>query len=125
VKYDPYNHIDAEDWLALDESERIDSVIRYHQQRRIRLPNHNIHAITHVIVENQIALGDKHPARSVLLRLVNEELDRHEAVHAIGSVLSEHLFDALKQRRSGTDLNAQYLEKLRLLTAEGWRKQFS
>ncbi len=42
---------------------------------------------------------------------MEEGLDRHEAVHAIGSVLSEQLFAALREE-AGADLNAQYVEKL-------------
>ena len=120
--YDPHRHIDSEAWQALDESERIESVRQYHRRNRIRLPNDKLHAITHVIVENQVSLGDTFLARAVLLRLMEEGLDRHEAVHAIGSALSEQLFAALRVG-GGADLNAQYVEKLNRLTAESWRKQ--
>jgi hypothetical protein len=51
-----------------------------------------------------------------------EGLDRHEAIHAIGSVLSEQLFAALREE-GGDDPNAQYVEKLNRLTAESWRKR--
>jgi uncharacterized protein DUF1841 len=122
LRYDPYQHIASEAWQALDESERIESVQQYHRRNRIRLPNERLHAIIHVIVENQVALGDTFLARAVLLRLMEEGLDRHEAVHAIGSVLSEQLFAALREK-AGADLNAQYVEKLNRLTAESWRKQ--
>jgi hypothetical protein len=122
MKYDPHKPIDPVAWLEIDESERIDSVRQYHQRQRIRLPNNNIHAIIHVVVENQVAMGDDYAAKSVLLRLMNEGLDRHEAVHAIGSVLAEEIFGVLKRKTSGTDLNTQYLEKLNRLTAESWRK---
>jgi hypothetical protein len=122
LQYDPYQHIASEAWQALDESERIELVRQYHRRNRIRLPNESLHATIHVIVENQVALGDRFPARAVLLRLMEEGLDRHEAVHAIGSVLSERLFVALREE-SGADLNAQYVEKLNRLTAESWRKQ--
>jgi len=59
------------------------------------------------MVENQVALGDQYPVESVLSRLMAEGLDRHEAVHAIGSALTGQFFDAVKQKSSGTDLNAQ------------------
>ena len=101
---------------------RIESVQQYHRRNRIRLPNEKLHAITHVIVENQVALGDTFLAHAVLLRLMEEGLDRHEAVHAIGLVLSEQLFAAMREEGGG-DLNAQYVEKLNRLTAETWRKQ--
>jgi len=122
LQYDPHQHIDSEAWQALDESERIESVQQYHRRNRIRLPNEKLHALTHVIVENQVALGDTFLARAVLLRLMEEGLDRHEAVHAIGLVLSEQLFAAMREEGGG-DLNAQYVEKLNRLTAESWRKQ--
>jgi hypothetical protein len=64
-------------------------VSRHHTGQRIRLPNETIHAAIHLIVENQVALGDAFPANGVLLRLMKEGLDRHEAIHAIGSVFSE------------------------------------
>lgn len=121
MRYDPHRHIAPEDWQALDESERIESVREYHRRKRIRLPDENLHPVTHVIVENQVALGDTFPARAVLLRLMEEGLDRHEAVHAIGSVAAEQIFSALKE--GGGDLNAGYVEKLNRLTAESWRKQ--
>ena len=58
MRYDPHQHIASEAWQALDESERIESVRQYHRRNRIRLPNERLHAIIHVIVENQVALGD-------------------------------------------------------------------
>jgi hypothetical protein len=121
LRYDPKLHIDPEAWEALDESARIESVRQYHRRNQIRLPNESLHAATHVIVENQLALGDAFPARAVLLRLMEEGLDRHEAVHAIGSVLSEQLFLAVKEGEA--DLNAQCVEKLNRLSADSWRKQ--
>jgi hypothetical protein len=62
-RYDPHQHIDPDDWQALDESERIELVRRYHRRERIRLPNETAHAAAHVIIENQIARGDAFPAR--------------------------------------------------------------
>ena len=77
-----------------------------------------------MIVENQVALGDTFPAQAVLFRLMEEGLDRHEAIHAIGSVLSEQLFAALRQEGgAGNNLTADYVKKLKRLTAESWRKQ--
>ena len=124
-QYDPHEHINPPAWLELDESERMQLVRRYHRRQRIRLPNETIHAAVHVIVENQVALGDEFPAKAVLLRLMKEGLDRHEAIHAIGSVLSEELFVVMSGQEAGGDLNADYIEKLKSLTADSWRKQAS
>src|SRR3984957_20659440 len=108
-QYDPHDHINAGAWLALDESERMQLVTRYHRRQRIRLPNETIHAVIHVIVENQVALGDEFPAKAVLLRLMKEGLDRHEAIHAIGSVLSEEFFVAMSGQEAVGDINAKYI----------------
>jgi hypothetical protein len=124
LPYDPHQRPDPGAWLALDESERIESVRQYHRREKIHLPNETLHATTHVIVENQVALGEPVPVGAVLLRLIEEGLDRHEAVHAIGLVLAEQLFAALRQG-GGADPTPDYVEKLKQLTAESWRKQAS
>ncbi len=98
MKYDPQSQMDPEAW-ALDETERIGCVSEYHRRQKIHNPDDTIQ----VIVKNQVALGDKYPARFVLSRLISEGLDRqgldrHEAVHAIGSVLAEQLLTRLSTR---------------------------
>jgi hypothetical protein len=98
-------------------------VTRYHRRQRIRLPNETIHAVMHVIVENQVALGDSFPAKAVLIRLMKEGLDRHEAIHAIGSVLSEKLFAVMSGEEVKGDINADYVEQLKSMSAESWRTQ--
>ena len=123
LQYDPDRYVGADAWLEFDESERIEAVKEYHRRAKVRLPNEILHATTHVIVENQVALGDAYPVQSVLFRLMQEGLSRHDAIHAIGSVLAERLFVALKEKGQPADLNAEYLEKLSGLTAESWRKQ--
>jgi HD superfamily phosphodiesterase len=125
LQHDPGRPVDAEEWLALDEDERIEAVRHYHRRKKIRLPNERLHAVTHVIVENQVALGRAFPAESVLLRLIGEGLDRHEAIHAMGSVLSERLFSALTQGEDMGDLEADYEEDIKRLTAQSWRRQAS
>ena len=57
LRYDPRKHIDSDAWLVLDESERKLVFVRYHRRQRIRLPNETVHALIHLIVENQVALG--------------------------------------------------------------------
>ena len=77
----------------------------------------------HVVVENQVAMGDEYPAKSVLERLMREGLDRHEALHAISQLLAQEIFHALKRKNEELDLNARYIERLNKLTAEAWRNQ--
>jgi hypothetical protein len=122
-QYDPDQHVDADTWLKFDESERIEAVKQYHRRAQVRLPNERLHAVTHVIVENQVALGEAYPVQSVLFRLMEEGLDRHDAIHAIGYVLAERLFAGLTKNSQPADLNSEYLEKLNRLTAASWKEQ--
>ena len=61
-KYDPHTEPEAEEWLGLDEQERILLVVEHQERARESLPNVRIHSTIHVIVENQVALGDEVPA---------------------------------------------------------------
>jgi len=121
-RYDPLEAPEAQEWLALDEQERIDLVLNYHRKARIRLPNAKVHAIIHAMVETQIALGDETPARRAVQRLINEDLDRHEAIHAIGWVLIEFMSDLMDEPESCAEPNAPYFAALEQLTAEDWRR---
>ena len=121
-RYDPHVSPAPEEWLALDEQERIDLVEDYHRRARIRLPRAKAHAIIHAVIENQIALGDEIPVQRAVQRLMSEGLDRHEALHAAGSVLAGHMNDLLSRpkRKPGADPNAAYYAALERLTAEDW-----
>ena len=96
----------------------------YHRRARIPLPNLAAHAATHAVVESQIALGDETPARRAAERLMQEGLDRHEAIHAIGMALMEyvHKVMTMKAPPPGADPNAAYFAELERLTAEAWRR---
>jgi hypothetical protein len=122
MRYNPDSTPDGEEWSDLSESERIDREIDYHRRARIKLPNVRVHAAMHVIVENEILLGDETPVASTLARLMAEGLDRHDALHAIASVLSGIIFDAIKSPADG-DINASYFRELSELTADKWRSQ--
>jgi hypothetical protein len=119
-RYDPLKAPDPEEWLALDEQERIDLVRDYHRRARIKLPAATLHAALHAIVDGQIALGDQLSVRRAAQRLMDEGLDRHDAIHAIGSVLSEFIFDILTEPKLHAVPNAEYFAAHERLTAEGW-----
>jgi hypothetical protein len=123
MQYDATEQPDPAIWLELDEAERVDLVIDYHRRIGVHLETPELHATAHVVVENQVALGDATPVSETLDRLIDEGLDRHEAVHAIGSILMEIVFDAVHRPDDGADINASYYRDLTLLTAAGWRSQ--
>jgi hypothetical protein len=121
-RYDPLKAPDPKEWLALDEQERTELVRDYHRRKGIRVPNATLQATAHAVVETQIALTDETPARRTAQRLMDEGLDRHEAIHAIGMVLFESIYDVMKAPASGSDPNAPYFAALERLTAEDWRQ---
>jgi hypothetical protein len=55
IPYDPDHVPNAADWLGLDEGERLHQAETYHRRVRDRSPNDALHAVVHVIVENQVA----------------------------------------------------------------------
>lgn len=121
--YDPSKNPDPVGWLGADEAARIDLVASYHRGARVRLPNVRLHATIHVIVENQLASAEPIVV-ATLSRLQREGLSRHDAVHAIGSVLAEHIYELLKMGHAPghVDANAAYVDGLKKLTAAGWRQ---
>ena len=110
--YDPDRSRAAADWLELDEGERIELVSSYHRRKKIRLPNAQLHAVIHVIVENQLALGEQVVVET-LARLQREGLSRHDALHAIGSVLAGDVYELMQESSEPTgDIYRHYLERL-------------
>jgi len=125
MRYDADKVPDPETWLQLDEQERIDLVIKYHRRHRQHMgQSPKVHGAVHVMIENQVALGDVTVVPATLARLMREGLDRHDAIHAIGSVLIGIIFDvATKKAGADVDINARYGRELAALTAASWRAQ--
>lgn len=119
-RYDPQKPPNPEAWLALDEGRRIDLVRQYHVRTRAKLPNANIHNVIQATVETQAALGDEMPVRRTLDRLTAAGLTRHAALHAVGSVLAQYLFDLMHSENTPEDPNPAYFAALEALTAEAW-----
>jgi hypothetical protein len=63
---------------------------------------------------------DATPARRTVQRLMDEGLDRHEAIHAIGSLFAK--FILMNAPESVAEPNAPYFAALEWLTARGWRR---
>ncbi len=123
--YDPLDAPNPGEWLALDEGERLRLVIEHHRQTAVELPGEESHAAIHVVVENQAALGDEVPTQATLARLMREGLDRHDAVHAVGSVLIDHVQEILGDAGEEPDPNTRYFGDLQRLTAAKWLEEFS
>ncbi|WP_118182375.1 hypothetical protein [Paraburkholderia phosphatilytica] len=119
--YNPERAPEPEAWLELDEHERILLIETWHRFARISLPSVTMHAALHAVVENQIALGLE-PVVRAMERLRSGGLTRHDAVHAIGSVVAEYLFDILKsdQKNDAATSQAQYIAAVERLTVASW-----
>jgi hypothetical protein len=116
MRYDPAIGPDPTEWLQMDDGERVLVVRQYHKGKE-RAGNAELHAIIHATVETQLAEG--HPdVKAAFARLSAEGLDRHDAVHAIGSVLAGEIYGVMKSRRPHDP--AEYARELKALTAEAW-----
>jgi hypothetical protein len=120
-QYDALVTPDGEEWLDLDEGERVELVSEYHRNIGEELPEFErnlLHAAMHVAVENQLALAVL-PVCQALERVLRGGLDRHDAIHAIASVLAGQMHDAMAS--GAGDINERYAEALHQLTAKTWR----
>lgn len=119
-KYDADHAPDPEVWLELDEQIRVELVVAYHR-RHGPVPRVQAHAAFHTIVENQLAAKEA-VVVDTIERLQDEGLSRHDAVHAIATIMAGLLNDLLKHKQPGTrgDPNEAYAAQLRKLTAESW-----
>jgi hypothetical protein len=118
MRYDPANAPIPSAWLDADESERLDAILRYHKRAKEHGGNLRAHSAIHTAVENQLAEVHDAAVRA-MTRLQAEGLDRHDAVHAIGSVVAKQIHAMLQERREHD--SAQYAAQLDALTAESWR----
>ena len=125
MNYDPEVPPDPLEWLALDEQLRIQLAESYHRAARVKLPNVKAHAAFHAIVENQIAEGLESVVRA-MARLMKQGLSRHDALHAIGSVVADHFFEAMntKDRDFSATAQTRYNAAVERLTAEEWRSKY-
>jgi hypothetical protein len=121
MRYDADSPPDAAAWLKLAEGERLALVKGYHKRAGLQAGSPEVHASIHVAVETQLAEGLA-SATDAMERLSNDGLDRHEALHAIGSVLAEELFGVLRSEK-GHDPE-RYDRALSKLTAAGWRAKY-
>jgi hypothetical protein len=119
VKYDPDHAPNAVQWLALSEQARIKLAEEHHRAAGIKVPNLKAHAVFHAIVENQLAESLQSVVRA-MARLSAEGLPRHEALHAIASVLAKHIQDLFNVKADADNSPAIYDAAVERLTAKDW-----
>lgn len=122
TKYDPDRAPDPERWLAQDEMQLMEIVQRYHRREQVPLPNERVHASYHVMVENQVALGERTPVAAALDRLMGEGMTRHDAIHAVGAVLAKHMHHAMETNVPVS--REAYYGDIRALSRQGWLAEY-
>ena len=122
MRYDPASDPDPAAWLDTDEADRIEAIRWFHANVKDPTQGENprMHALVHLIVENQLAMVDgTESTKAALARLRREGLGRHEAVHAIGSVVAQGIAEVLTSKKP---LNAAaFARALDALSATAWR----
>ena len=53
-----------------------------------------------------------------------EGLSRHDALHAIGSVLAEHMFASMQVKGAKHPTQAEHNAAVECLTAKAWRRKY-
>jgi hypothetical protein len=118
--YDPATAPNSREWLSIDEAERIELVRQYHEDHGDYGESLEMHAGIHAVVETQIAM-DIAEVRKTLQRLRKQGLNRHDAIHAIGTVLAEHMHALVTSDETPTgDANEKYYEQLSKFNVSAW-----
>lgn len=121
--YDPNVDVDAAVWRELEERERLSRVAKYHNatlKRAQMPPSMQRHAAMHVIVETQLVDAAPPEVVAALARLQSEGMSRHNAIHAIGWLATEHMRRAMAKQRPVDD--KAYAADLAALTVRSWLK---
>lgn len=119
--YDPDLPPAPPEWLGLGEEQRLALVLAHHSESATPQAKARLHAAIHVVVENQLALGDPAVVAETLRRLQREGLSRHDSIHAIGTAVSQLLVELSNAPAADRSAAMQrYGEALARLTAKGF-----
>ena len=72
--------------------------------------NPNLHKIIHEVIENQIREGKPKETKETLKRLMNLGYNRHEAIHKIGIIVIDDIYNMLKNEQEFNE--KQFAKKL-------------
>ena len=120
--YNPLIEPKKDDWLESSEFDRIEAVREFHEKF-----DHDefedddaliIHCTLHVVVENQLAMGVE-LIPETFAKLTRQGLNRHDAIHAIGAIISEDIFYIMRGEKSEFSPK-QYRKNLEKITEKRW-----
>ncbi len=118
MRYDPQVAPDPAVWRATDEHARLRAIEDYHHRAALKMPNVRMHAVIHNVVENQLAEGLPE-VLATFERLALAGLSRHDALHAVGSVVAGQIH-AMLARQEPFD-EGDYTRRLQALDPAAWR----
>ena len=118
MRYDPQVAPDPAVWRATDEPARLRAIEDYHHRAALKMPNVRMHAVIHNVVENQLAEGLPE-VLATFERLALAGLSRHDALHAVGSVVAGQIHAMLSQQVPFDE--GDYARRLQALDPAAWR----
>ena len=121
-KYDALIEPEPELWLELSEDERISLIENYIEKNETNIKKEVliIHSSIHMFVENQLAENFE-STKEAYNRLIRQGLNRHDTLHAIGSIVTNDIYNMVKNETEFNDIT--YKNRLRKLTAKKWKKR--
>jgi Domain of unknown function (DUF1841) len=124
TSYNPELAPDPGAWLCIPEDQRLRSVTMFHMVHREKSGNQKAHAALHVAVENQIATGFG-PTVRAMTRLQSEGLSRHDSIHAIATVIAEHLYAQMQaqDKQEASAFQSGVNQDIEELSASVWREK--
>jgi hypothetical protein len=119
-EYDASVAPDLSKWRTIKDRAKIHAIEDYHLLAEPDPDPESFmnHVAVHLTVEEHVAAGDPPEVGEAMARLMNEGLSRHDAIHAIGTVIFDVL-DNLSGKTETFDLQA-YKQGLSELTVEKW-----
>ncbi len=79
---------------------RIEQEHRRHPHPGLKGARLRLHVAIHAVVETQLLEDKPAETAATLARLQAEGLDRHQAVHAIGTVVSSEIFEVMQEGKA-------------------------
>ena len=90
----------------------LSAITKYHQRIQDKLLNARLHATIHAIIEKGLRRASPRFNRHSIPPK-RKGLDRHEVIHAGGSVLSKHIFILLTKKGGSLDPNSTYFKEIK------------
>jgi hypothetical protein len=123
MAYDPDHDPDPTPWLAMSEADQIAACEATHRVPPAGHPpieNLHTHAAMHAVVETELARDWPPGVRQALARLKSEGLARHDAIHALISVVSLMTLELVRGERERYE-PMRHAALLRELHRKDWK----